>query len=119
MDQGPYESPVYNFEYKVADEEAQTFISRNEERNGDSLSGSYTYVDATGSLVKVDYTAGAEGYAETRTLEPNFVQMRAYPAWTGPLAGLEEAGAGITVAKKSSSGSSFVSSSGSSFGSNF
>ena len=38
VDQGPYESPVYNFEYKVADEEAQTFISRNEERNGDSLS---------------------------------------------------------------------------------
>ena len=118
VDQGPYESPVYNFEYKVADEEAETFISRNEERNGDSLSGSYTYVDATGSLVKVDYTAGVEGYAETRTLEPNFVQMRANPAWTGPLAGLEEAGAGITIAKKSSSGSSFGSTAGSSFGSN-
>ena len=116
-DQGPVTSPVYNFEYKVADEEAQTFISRNEERDGDSLSGSYSFVDATGSLVKVDYTAGLEGYAETRSFKPNFVKMRAYPAWTGPLAGLEEAGAGTTIARKSSSGSSFGTSSGSSVGS--
>ena len=79
-DLGPYVTPVYNFEYKIADEEAQTYISRNEERDGDALSGSYSFVDATGSLVKVDYTAGVEGYAETRSLEPNFVQMRAYPA---------------------------------------
>ena len=66
-DLGPYVTPVYNFEYKIADEEAQTYISRNEERDGDALSGSYSFVDATGSLVKVDYTADVEGYAETRT----------------------------------------------------
>ena len=115
-DLGPYVTPVYNFEYKIADEAAQTYISRQEDRDGDALSGSYSFVDATGSLVKVDYTAGVEGYAETRTSEPGFVQMRAIPAWTGPLAGVEDSGAGaMTIAKTSRpSSSSFGSSSGSS-----
>merc|ERR1712242_369599 len=33
-DLGPYVDPVYNFEYKVADDEENTYISSNEERNG-------------------------------------------------------------------------------------
>ena len=51
--------------------------------------------------------------------EPGFVQMRAIPAWTGPLAGVDDSGAGaMTIAKTSRPGSSsFGSSSGSSFGS--
>merc|ERR1712032_812108 len=36
-DLGPYVDPVYNFEYKVADDEENTYISRNEERNGNEL----------------------------------------------------------------------------------
>merc|ERR1712193_438206 len=33
-DLGPMVDPVYNFEYKVADDEERTYISRNEERDG-------------------------------------------------------------------------------------
>merc|ERR1712107_323343 len=62
-DLGPYVDPVYNFEYKVADDEEKTYISRNENRDGDELSGSYSFIDATGALVTVDYTAGVNGYA--------------------------------------------------------
>merc|ERR1712080_299463 len=54
-DLGPMVNPVYNFEYKVADDEEKTYISRNEERDGDELSGSYSFIDATGALVTVDY----------------------------------------------------------------
>merc|ERR1712080_271894 len=69
-DLGPMVNPVYNFEYKVADDEEKTYISRNEERDGDELSGSYSFIDATGALVTVDYTAGVNGYAETRSMRP-------------------------------------------------
>ena len=115
-DLGPYTKPIYNFEYKVADEGENTYISRNEERDGDELSGSYSYVDATGSLVKVDYTAGVNGYAETRSKEAGFVTMKAVPAWTGPLAGVDDVATGVTsVARAPTSSSS--SSSGSRFSS--
>merc|ERR1712158_2075 len=113
-DLGPYVDPVYNFEYKVADDEENTYISRNEERNGNELTGSYSFIDATGALVTVDYTAGVDGYAETRTKEAGKVTMKAVPAWDGPLAGVDdipEASGAVAVAKGSSS-SRFGSSSG-------
>merc|ERR1712110_153330 len=53
-DLGPFVDPVYNFEYKVADDTEKTYISRNEERDGNELSGSYSFIDATGALVTVD-----------------------------------------------------------------
>merc|ERR1711936_351074 len=113
-DLGPYVDPVYNFEYKVADDEEKTYISRNENRDGNELSGSYSFIDATGALVTVDYTAGVNGYAETRTKEAGKVTMKAVPAWDGPLAGVEEASGAVAVAKTSTSSSSrFGSSSGS------
>merc|ERR1719211_886212 len=113
-DLGPFVDPVYNFEYKVADDEEKTYISRNENRDGNELSGSYSFIDATGALVTVDYTAGVNGYAETRSNEAGKVQMKAVPAWDGPLAGLEEASGAVAVAKTSTSSSSrFGSSSGS------
>merc|ERR1711934_1263422 len=113
-DLGPYVDPVYNFEYKVADDEERTYISRNEERDGNELSGSYSFIDATGALVTVDYTAGVNGYAETRSKEAGKVIMKAVPAWDGPLAGLEEASGAVAVAKGATSSSSrFGSSSGS------
>merc|ERR1711878_177644 len=105
-DLGPYVDPVYNFEYKVADDEERTYISRNEERDGNELSGSYSFIDATGALVTVDYTAGVNGYAETRSKEAGKVTMKAVPAWDGPLAGLEEASGAVAVAKGSTSSSS-------------
>merc|ERR1712045_506572 len=113
-DLGPFVDPVYNFEYKVADDTEKTYISRNEERDGNELSGSYSFIDATGALVTVDYTAGVNGYAETRSKEAGKVTMKAVPAWDGPLAGLEEASGAVAVAKGSTSSSSrFGSSSGS------
>merc|ERR1712181_196285 len=114
-DLGPYADPVYNFEYKVADDDEKTYISRNEERDGNELTGSYSFIDAAGALVTVDYTAGVNGYAETRTKEAGKVTMKAVPAWDGPLAGLDdvqEASGAVAVAKGSSS-SRFGSSSGS------
>merc|ERR1711971_945716 len=83
-DLGPMVNPVYNFEYKVADDEESTYISRNEERDSNELSGSYSFIDATGALVTVDYTAGVNGYAETRSKEAGKVTMKAVPAWDGP-----------------------------------
>merc|ERR1712179_729590 len=113
-DLGPMVNPVYNFEYKVADDEERTYISRNEERDGNELSGSYSFIDATGALVTVDFTAGVNGYAETRSKEAGKVTMKAVPAWDGPLAGLEEPSGAISVAKGATSSSSrFGSSSGS------
>merc|ERR1711936_170657 len=105
-DLGPMVNPVYNFEYKVADDEERTYISRNEERDGNELSGSYSFIDATGALVTVDYTTGVNGYAETRTKEAGKVTMKAVPAWDGPLAGVEEASGAVAVAKGSTSSSS-------------
>merc|ERR1712032_172773 len=108
-DLGPYVDPVYNFEYKVADDEENTYISRNEERDGNELTGSYSFIDAAGALVTVDYTAGVNGYAETRTKEAGKVTMKAVPAWDGPLAGVDdipEASGAVAVAKGCSSSSS-------------
>merc|ERR1712203_882087 len=111
---GPFVDPVYNFEYKVADDVEKTYISRNEERDGNELSGSYSFIDATGALVTVDYTAGVNGYAETRSKEAGKVTMKAVPAWDGPLAGVEDASGAVAVAKGATSSSPrFGSSSGS------
>merc|ERR1711937_148727 len=76
---GPTARPVYNFQYKVADDAAQTYISQEEARDGDDLSGTYSYVDADGALVTVNYEAGAMGYSETRDKQDGFVQIRAKP----------------------------------------
>merc|ERR1712110_383855 len=114
QDLGPYVDPVYNFEYKVADENENTYISRSESRDGNELQGTYSFVDAAGALVTVDYTAGVNGYAETRSKEAGKVTMKAVPAWTGPLAGVEEPSGAVSVAKGATSSSSrFGSSSGS------
>merc|ERR1712025_829098 len=83
---GPTARPVYNFQYKVADDAAQTYISQEEARDGDDLSGTYSYVDADGALVTVNYEAGAMGYSETRDKQDGFVQIRAKPVKTQALA---------------------------------
>merc|ERR1712045_1082131 len=53
----------YNFEYKVADDQDQTYITQNEARDGDELQGTYSFVDPRGALVTVNYEAGPEGYS--------------------------------------------------------
>merc|ERR1712183_776241 len=76
------DNPQYNFQYKVADDKEQTYIAMDEERAGDTVSGTYSYVDPLGSLIVVTYTAGPMGYQETREVQENFVTIRARPART-------------------------------------
>jgi len=40
------ENPVYNYNYKVADEQEQTYLSLEEARQDGVVTGSYSYVDA-------------------------------------------------------------------------
>merc|ERR1711981_227421 len=76
------DNPQYNFQYKVADDKEQTYIAMDEERAGDTVSGTYSYVDPLGSLIVVTYAAGPMGYQETREVQENFVTIRARPART-------------------------------------
>ncbi|CAB4054360.1 unnamed protein product [Lepeophtheirus salmonis] len=68
-------NPQYNFEYKVASEDTQTYITQQESRDGDFVTGAYTYVDANGALVTVNYEAGPDGYTETREVKEGFVTI--------------------------------------------
>merc|ERR1719510_2299635 len=82
---------AYQYTYKVADEESQTYLNKDETRDGDDVEGTYSYVDATGALVTVTYTAGLDGYNEQREVQKGFVTMRNIPGpWTGPLAGIDD-----------------------------
>merc|ERR1719384_1817857 len=87
----PTAPAAYQYSYKVSDEEAQTYLNKDETRDGDKVQGTYSYVDATGALVTVTYTAGPDGYNEERDVQKGFVVMRNIPgAWTGPLAGIDD-----------------------------
>ena len=72
-------NPVYTYSYQVSDDSAQTYIQKEESRDGDDVTGSYQYVDALGQLVKVTYSAGVNGYTEEREVIPDFVTIRARP----------------------------------------
>jgi len=92
----------YNYEYKVGDDDKQTYISHKEARDGENVEGTYNYIDPTGSLVTVNYQAGPMGYTETREVQDGAVQIeqRNIPQpWTGPLAG-------VSSSSSSASGSS-------------
>merc|ERR1719340_622805 len=87
----PTAPAAYQYSYKVSDEEAQTYLNKDETRDGDNVQGTYSYVDSTGALVTVTYTAGPQGYNEEREVQKGFVTMRNIPgAWTGPLAGIDD-----------------------------
>ena len=65
----------------MATDETQTYITQTENRDGDKVNGEYSYVDANGALVTVKYQADdMNGYTETRSEQPGFVQMRVYKA---------------------------------------
>merc|ERR1712180_456060 len=91
----------YNYQFQVADDAEQTYITQNEARDGDEVTGTYSYVDPNGDLITVNYQAGPMGYTQTLDKQVGAVQIRARPART----------------QASQSGSSFGSQSGSSFGS--
>merc|ERR1712131_28296 len=74
------ENAAYEYGYKVANDESQTYMAHEETRDGANVQGKYNYVDSTGALVTVTYQAGA-------------VEMRSIPGpWTGPLAGVDNTG---------------------------
>merc|ERR1712233_28608 len=98
---GPAE---YNFEYKVADDEQQNYIARQESRNGDTVTGSYNYVNPAGTLVTVNYEAGPEGFKQETSEQKGAVEMRNVPVgWDGPLAGVDDAGvySGVSASRQS------------------
>merc|ERR1740129_1058421 len=74
----------YNFEYKVAEDEAQVYITQNEARDGDDLTGTYSFVDTRGALITVNYEAGPEGYSETREEKLGFLEIRSKPTRVAP-----------------------------------
>merc|ERR1740129_526884 len=74
----------YNFEYKVAEDEDQVYITQNEARDGDELQGTYSFVDPRGALITVNYEAGPQGYSETREEKLGFIEIRSKPARVAP-----------------------------------
>merc|ERR1712168_1051287 len=98
-------NPVYTYNYQVANEDAQTYIAQQESRDGDAVSGQYSYVDALGNLVTVKYTANdIDGYSETREVQENFITIRAKPVKK------EVVTTSVVEAKSSSSSSDLVAS---------
>merc|ERR1712029_573246 len=65
----------YDFEYKVANDGTQTYIAQQESRDGLEVRGMYKYVDPTGAIVTVTYTAGVDGYQETRERQERAVRI--------------------------------------------
>merc|ERR1719394_1437440 len=96
--EGPTARPEYNYEFKVADEAEQTFISQNEARDGDDVVGTYSYVDPNGDLITVNYQAGLDGYTQTLDKQVGAVEIRAKPVRVG--------GSNVATSSQSSRGSS-------------
>merc|ERR1711936_653810 len=86
----------YDYEYKIANDNPQTYISQRENRDGNLVTGTYSYVDPVGAIVTVNYQADEQGYQETRDRQEGAVTIRAQPAGAqpSPLAGT---GAGLDV----------------------
>merc|ERR1711926_56190 len=103
----------YNYEFKVADEAEQTYISANENRDGNEVTGTYSYVDPNGDLVTVNYQAGPMGYTQTLDKQVGVVNIVEKPV-RNQVSGSQQSG---FSSSSSQTGSSFGSQSGSSFGS--
>merc|ERR1712107_907874 len=99
----------YNFEYKVADDEQQNYIARQESRDGDTVTGSYNYVNPAGTLVTVNYEAGPEGFKQETSEQKGAVEMRNIPVgWDGPLAGVDDqaVSSGVSASRSTSTSQS-------------
>merc|ERR1711973_693821 len=97
----------YNYEFKVADEAEQTYISQNENRDGNEVTGTYSYVDPNGDLVTVNYQAGPMGYTQTLDKQVGVVDIVQRPV-KNQVSGSQQSG----FSSSSQSGSSFGSQSG-------
>ena len=51
----------YSFDFSVEDEESQVYHARQEESDGETVVGSYSYVDPTGALIIVNYRQVVRG----------------------------------------------------------
>jgi len=80
--EAPTARPNYAYEFKVADDDELTYITHNEERDGDDVTGVYSYVDPTGALVTVNYQAGAMGYSQTLEKQDGAVDVSTRKATT-------------------------------------
>lgn len=69
-------SPNYAYEFKIADDTEQTYITHNEARDGNDVTGTYSYVDPTGALITVNYEAGVMGYTQTMDRQEGAVSIR-------------------------------------------
>jgi len=103
-DVGPVAKAEYNFEYKVADNDAQTYISQSEDRDGDTLTGTYSYVNPDGALITVNYEAGPMGYSQTSSEQAGFVEIKPQPVKAPSSSSSFASGSKVTT---SSSGSRF------------
>merc|ERR1711963_204801 len=72
-------NPQYTYSYQVSDDDKQTYLAHNEDRDGDVVTGTYSYVDPNGALITVTYTADKDGYREERNVQDGFVQIRSRP----------------------------------------
>merc|ERR1711970_1537207 len=103
-DVGPVAKTEYNFEYKVADKDAQTYISQSENRDGDSLTGTYSYVNPAGALITVNYEAGPMGFSQTLDQQDGFVEIKPQPVKVSSSSSSSASGSRVT---SSGSGSRF------------
>merc|ERR1711874_379975 len=95
--------------YKVADDEQQNYIARQESRDGDTVTGSYNYVNPAGTLVTVNYEAGPEGFKQETSEQKGAVEMRNVPVgWDGPLAGVDDqaVSSGVSASRSTSTSQS-------------
>jgi len=76
----------YAFEYKIADDEAQAYISQKEAREGDDIIGTYSYVDPNGDLITVNYRAGLDGFSQTMEKQVGAVEIRPKKATSSQIA---------------------------------
>jgi len=104
----------YNYEYKVADEEAQNYISKSESRDGDTLTGKYSYVDPNGDLITVNYEAGPMGYSAVSEKQEGFVSIRKQNSGLSSASGSSSAFSGFSGATSGVSSTTTTSSSSSS-----
>jgi len=77
------------------------FLLKQETRNGDALTGSYSYVDPTGALITVNYEAGPMGFSATTDKQDGFVSIRAQNSNRGS-SSVSSSSSGVTGSSLSS-----------------
>lgn len=90
----------------MASEQEQTYITQQESRDGNVVTGEYSYVDPLGQLITVTYNANEDGYTESRTVKPNFITIRVRQPSPAALAEVPITGTSIAVTPIAAAGPS-------------